>query len=451
MRGFGSNREASGMNDDTRRRDKRFAVKTWHLILAILAVLIVLVGLYAVIRKGSVNRQLEALRAAGYPTSLAELADYSKLPEGTANAAEVYLRAFATFVRPVDDVNIPYLGAAPSPDRGKPLAEPMVKAIAQCLASNQQCLSLLHEAGGIPDCDYDWDGRMYTAGTSQWGDLKHCAQLLVLEALYSAHAGDPNATIQCIEDGLRLADSLSRESVLIGYLVRVACISVALGGLERSLSLTAYTDAQLRELGDALTATADSLDFTQAMIAERCLMIEMCRNPALAAGGSGAGGTPPRFLGRWGLDDVLDYMGKCVDASRLPPGQRLARFRAIEKEVEDLSFLHVMIKMTAPAMSRVAALDLRMRAHLDLTRTALAVERYRLATGKLPEALNALVPQYLAQVPIDPFDGQALRYRRTDPGYLLYDVGEDGQDNGGLERDQTNRGAPYDWCFIVTR
>ena len=439
------------MNDDTRRRDRRFAVKTWHLILVILIGLIVLVALYALARKGSANRQLEALRAAGYPTSLAELADYSKLPEGTANAAELYLRAFAAFVPPVAGANIPYLGGAPLPDRGKPLAEPVVKAIAQCLASNQQCLSLLHEAGGIPDCDYDWDGRMYTAGMSQWGDLKHCAQLLVLEALYSAHAGDPNAAVQCIEDGLRLANSLSRESVLIGYLVRVACISVALGGLERSLSLTIFTDAQLAELSEAVTATAGSIDLTQAMIGERCLMIEMCRNPALMTGGASATGTPLRVLGRWGLDDVLDYMGKCVDASRLPADQRVARFAAIEKEVKDLSFLHVMVKIAAPALSRVAALDLRMRAHLDLARTALALERYRLATGKLPEDLNALVPQYLAQVPIDPFDGRPLRYRRTDPGYLLYNVGEDGQDNGGLERDQTNRGAPYDWCFIVTR
>jgi len=439
------------MNDDTRRRDRRFAVKTWHLILVILIGLIVLVALYALARKGSANRQLEALRAAGYPTSLAELADYSKLPEGTANAAELYLRAFAAFVPPVAGANIPYLGGAPLPDRGKPLAEPVVKAIAQCLASNQQCLSLLHEAGGIPDCDYDWDGRMYTAGMSQWGDLKHCAQLLVLEALYSAHAGDPNAAVQCIEDGLRLANSLSRESVLIGYLVRVACISVALGGLERSLSLTIFTDAQLAELSEAVTATAGSIDLTQAMIGERCLMIEMCRNPALMTGGASATGTPLRVLGRWGLDDVLDYMGKCVDASRLPADQRVARFAAIEKEVKDLSFLHVMVKIAAPALSRVAALDLRMRAHLDLARTALALERYRLATGKLPEDLNALVPQYLAQVPIDPFDGRPLRYRRTDPGYLLYNVAEDGQDNGGLERDQTNRGAPYDWCFIVTR
>jgi hypothetical protein len=105
----------------------------------------------------------------------------------------------------------------------------------------------------------------------------------------------------------------------------------------------------------------------------------------------------------------------------------------------------------ADVSSRVGELDVRVRMHLDLARTALAAERYRLATGKLPQRLEDLTPQYLAQVPIDPFDGQPLRYRFQQPGYLLYSVFEDGQDNGGKERADVGRGEPYDWCFRVTR
>ncbi len=104
-----------------------------------------------------------------------------------------------------------------------------------------------------------------------------------------------------------------------------------------------------------------------------------------------------------------------------------------------------------PALSRVAQLDLRAHAHLDLAQTALALERYRLATGKLPQQLQDLVPQYLAQVPTDPFDGNPIRYRLGSPGYVLYSVSEDGRDNGGRERDDKDREAPYDLCFIVTR
>jgi hypothetical protein len=60
-------------------------------------------------------------------------------------------------------------------------------------------------------------------------------------------------------------------------------------------------------------------------------------------------------------------------------------------------------------------------------------------------------PQTDPEVPIDPFDGQPVRYRCTDPGYVLYSILEDGQDNGGRERGDVQSGEPYDWCFIVTR
>jgi hypothetical protein len=41
---------------------------------------------------------------------------------------------------------------------------------------------------------------------------------------------------------------------------------------------------------------------------------------------------------------------------------------------------------------------------------ALALERFRLATGKLPETLGQLVPKYLESVPMDPFEGNPIQY-----------------------------------------
>ncbi len=35
-------------------------------------------------------------------------------------------------------------------------------------------------------------------------------------------------------------------------------------------------------------------------------------------------------------------------------------------------------------------------------------ERYRLATGDFPETLDQLVPDYLEELPPDPFDGEPL-------------------------------------------
>ena len=135
----------------------------------------------------------------------------------------------------------------------------------------------------------------------------------------------------------------------------------------------------------------------------------------------------------------------------LPPTQRMARFQAIRAEVAGLSSLHTVVKALVPGMARIAERDLVLRTRVDLARTALALERCRLATGALPATLDALVPQYLQEVPLDPFDGHPVRYRLQTPGYILYGVDTDAQDNGGREQPGEDPNAPGDLCFIVTR
>ena len=73
----------------------------------------------------------------------------------------------------------------------------------------------------------------------------------------------------------------------------------------------------------------------------------------------------------------------------------------------------------------------RNRAFLRCALTALAAERYRLKHDSWPDSLSALVPLYLDQVPIDPFDDKPLRYRQLKDQILIYSISDDLEDNGG--------------------
>ena len=93
-------------------------------------------------------------------------------------------------------------------------------------------------------------------------------------------------------------------------------------------------------------------------------------------------------------------------------------------------------------------------ADVRLARAALAVERFRLARGRLPEHLAELAPQFLFATPVDPFDGAPLRYRRLAKGYLIYSVDRDGHDDGGREKPpgwKPTDKTPYDITFTVER
>jgi hypothetical protein len=71
----------------------------------------------------------------------------------------------------------------------------------------------------------------------------------------------------------------------------------------------------------------------------------------------------------------------------------------------------------------------------------LAIECHRHEKGHPPAKLAELVPHYLSALPTDPFTDQPLQYRLEGSEYVLYSVGPDRDDNGGL----------LDWTQSVTQ
>jgi hypothetical protein len=87
---------------------------------------------------------------------------------------------------------------------------------------------------------------------------------------------------------------------------------------------------------------------------------------------------------------------------------------------------------------------------------AVALKRYELRHGQLPQSLAALAPEFLTEEPHDFMDGQPLRYRlNSDGSFILYSVGEDGVDDGGnplpavSDKNQQNQSpwAGRDWVW----
>ena len=64
---------------------------------------------------------------------------------------------------------------------------------------------------------------------------------------------------------------------------------------------------------------------------------------------------------------------------------------------------------------------------LDGLRLVVACRLYEIRHGRLPETLDALVPEYLKEIPSDPFDGRPFRYLPEKP--LVYSVGRDLRDS----------------------
>jgi hypothetical protein len=234
-----------------------------------------------------------------------------------------------------------------------------------------------------------------------------------------------------------LARSLEREPVIISMLVRVAGESVAIGQLEELLSTVDFSEEDLIAFQEDLRA-ADYMDnLHQALMGERVATITAIEDPGLQGDGR-----PQAGLWRWtqrdGIALTLEHMGELVAATEEPFSQAIQTADQTERRLRQITnssplnrIRYALPSLLLPATSAVFQAAARIQAVNDLADTAIAIERYRRKHGKLPEKLEELVPEFLPEVPLDPFDGQPLRYVVDDEGCRIYSLGMNRTDEGG--------------------
>ncbi len=201
-----------------------------------------------------------------------------------------------------------------------------------------------------------------------------------------------------------------------------------------------------------------------AFIGERCVGITFIRDPEGVYPGLVGGDIPVlvrpvlalyNAVGMAEADAViyLDLMDGYMKSTKLPLHERQQAVDAVSAKLQSTSKAHVLLHEIMPALSRVTTLELRTIGHLRTADASLAVQRYRLAADKFPDKLTDLVPTYLESVPKDPFDGNELRYKRLEPGFVVYSIGEDLSDDDGKERPRrrTKESPNWDVTFIVER
>jgi hypothetical protein len=89
------------------------------------------------------------------------------------------------------------------------------------------------------------------------------------------------------------------------------------------------------------------------------------------------------------------------------------------------------IGATFPNVVAAAEGDDRVNQLQDLVRLAAALQLHRRSADAYPETLDALVPDYFAELPADPAGRRPYNYDRTADGFLLYSLGKNGHDDGG--------------------
>ena len=70
--------------------------------------------------------------------------------------------------------------------------------------------------------------------------------------------------------------------------------------------------------------------------------------------------------------------------------------------------------------------------YVNVARQLYALKQYRQAQGQYPDQLQQLVPDELKALPRDPYSGEPFRYKKDNEGFVIYSVGPNGVDDGGM-------------------
>jgi hypothetical protein len=409
----------------------------------------------------------EAIRKRGYPASLVELDAWYLAVPAAQNPALVYTNALAMLTNG-DGPITNFTGKSWLPPLGQGLSTTEKSELKALLDENQAALRLLYSAPASSHCRYPLhlEAGLMTL-LPHLGKMKQAVSLLTAEGLLHATEGDAEKATQAFLAAGRLSDSLAEEPITISLLVRDALWGILLPRLERALSLTTFTAAQLAALQQMAEQAERPRHYLRAMVGEQADGLSVFTDHKVAEDVLGGFRVPPnqdnhlqvtglltllRITGLLERDKAFycDAIGKQLAAAELPYPARFAADQQLAAITNTPGRFYIFSRMLLPSLPKLYLRDAEQTALARVTAAALAIERYRLAhANALPDNLEQLTPTYCKPVPTDPYDGKPLRYKKHGPSYAVYSLGSNGSDDGGVDWEAVYFKVPQDISFVV--
>lgn len=323
------------------------------------------------------------------------------------------------------------------------------------ITNNESSLMAFDEA--LKATEFQVPEHQFTDDGSYLSDWKSLGQIAAIRAQQSYRAGKEQEAVAQALDLVRMGNRMQNAGgPIINYLVGEAVRAMGVNAIRGWLADTKMTSEQLKQLAADLRPLCDNAGaLTNSLCAEYQAMKQALVD-IRAGRDSGYGqGVPlakvhilPVYNERKTLAKFAGYIRTLQAGIKLPASQ--IDLTAYQRPNAPIKLLlggnlvgDVMFYMVAPALGgdKQSAAKVKAEATLGLV----AIKAFQLKHGKLPETLNELVPEFLPAVPMDDYDGKPLRYRPAER--LLYSVGSNFKDDGGIETDSRKHTPDFVFPF----
>jgi len=450
--------------------------KTWRYVTAVVGLLVIAHLVLNVVAGRRLEAELARLRAEGAPLTLAEAAP-PKVPD-SQNAAVLYQKAFEQAFagserrkEKEEEVVAAFLAFAVGRPAHRP--RPTLAEVEAMLARHEADFRLLEQGSLRPACRFpvDWDNpNPWEMLFPHLGGVRQATRFLAAKALVDAERGRAGEALNDLAIAIRMSNHISAEPTLIAQLVRVACIGIVSEALPGVLAAVPPTAGESPPSYDLLSKMDLMGPWARAMEGERCCGLAVFDQVRRAKSGDVAVamfsmGGPTSGLGRWlsrlalthmwpltrvvwapflKLDEVynLRQMERVTALHKQPYRISYADYERLSKNIEESTpWYAVLSGILTPGFDRASAARDKGIACIGLMQAALALRAYQIEHGSYPASLADLRAAGGWAIPDDPFSGKPFIYRREGAGCLIYSVGENMKDDGGID-EATVRNMP---------
>ncbi|HTN77138.1 MAG TPA: hypothetical protein VL096_17885 [Pirellulaceae bacterium] len=457
--------------EQTKQR-RRFAWRFFWIALGCLGLLLFLIPavVYLVWQahgRSLLRAELDQIRAAGEPITTAEIsAWYTTLPPNTRDITAIWSTALAPFEGPKYDAaktNVPIIGNVDGP---KTLDEPFAdeQAVQTFLKLYRPQIEALYTAAK-EEGEVRFP-RQFEQGVGMLLNeamiARQASLVLNLEFHMLVQQNDIDAAITNLQTRYKQGETLQHEPVLVGFLVQIAIHGTTIQSIRELADCRELSDEQLQQLQRLVRRMDAHKSFPNCLIGERAWCYHWFHQPLPIFQGNADIFDLPSSPSLSTTDDLsrisrpedcamaLQFYAQTIAAAKQPfptalddaaaTQQGIAQLASDDDQLSRMRYRHTLALI--PMVESMFVASARFAANIELTNVLLASQRYTLKHGKRPNSLADLVPDFLPQVPIDPFDGQPLRLLPTEQGITFYSVGPDRLDNGGT-MDPTTIGPDF--------
>lgn len=392
-----------------------------------------------------VEDELAKIRGANEPIEPQELDAFYAIRPGRADATQLWVDVTKTFESnsySEDARDLPIVGDGPEiPPVGEKWEQ--LEAVEAYLRQYKDEMTKIHAAAALGgDARFDRDFEQgFAMLLPRIQGLRAAARMLVLEARVAARRGDAKAVARSIHAIFAVSRAAEEDPLFVSSLVRLALVGEAINELEIAIGSIHLSDDDLKMLQQDIRSVDLHRGLERSLMGERVMGLMIFRDPSKFYDSdrlplSARANNEDRAL-------YLTTFAKYIRAAREPFPRAMAFSQEATWEMAEVvgdsrvnKIRYRFTDLLITSVDSVFEATARVRGANACADTSIAIEQFRRANGSLPLTLAELVPEFLPAVPIDSMDGNPLRYVVNDDGYMLYSVGRNGVDDGGVIGDE---------------